>query len=245
MSPHDDASECAVAVIVLSSIGGFAFSALAGAGLAHLAMEPVRAVRTMALCSLAIQLYAVWNIRAAVRWRGLWPMIAAGVATIPLGVWLLLHIDARAYGAGLGLFTACYGIARILGRDPRRVAAATWRDMTAGALGGITGGLAGFPGLFVTIWCSMRGGDKLEQRAVYQPYILAMQAVTLLCLRWITRGSPSASESIGEGLGFVPFALLGAMGGLKLFRRMTNSQFGTALGVLLVASGAALLARAR
>jgi uncharacterized protein len=113
----DEASEVAVAAIVFvsalpSSIGGFAFSALAGAGLAHLAMEPVRAVRTMALCSLAIQLYAVWNIRAAVRWRGLWPM------------------------------------------------------MTAGALGGIAGGLAGFPGLFVTIWCSMRGGDKLQQRAV-------------------------------------------------------------------------------
>ena len=50
-------------------------------------------------------------------------------------------------------------------------------DALAGALGGITGPLAAFPGAGVTIWCGMRGWDKVEQRAVYQPYILIMQLI--------------------------------------------------------------------
>ena len=37
-------------------------------------------------------------------------------------------------------------------------------------------------------------------------------------------------------------ALLGALCGLSLYRRLTDRQFGTAVNLLLIASGAALLA---
>lgn len=65
----------------------------------------------------------------------------------------------------------------------------------AGFVGGITGGLAGFPGAFVTIWCDWRGWDKRRQRGVYQPFILAMQSFTLAAIHLIapavrTGGAP-------------------------------------------------------
>jgi hypothetical protein len=47
----------------------------------------------------------------------------------------------------------------------------------AGALSGFVarnGGLAEFPGAFVTIWCGLNGWDKARQRGVYQPFILGM-----------------------------------------------------------------------
>ena len=53
----------------------------------------------------------------------------------------------------------------------------------------------------------------------------------------------NATPRIGHDLRFVPFALLGAMGGLALFRRMTHQQFQLAVGLLLGASGFGLLAR--
>jgi hypothetical protein len=234
----------AVVVLVaafLSSIAGFAFSALAGGALAHLAIDPVQAVRLMAVCSLAIQSYAVWNVCTAIRWRVLWPMVAAGATTVPLGVWLLVRLDPRTYAAALGLFLAAYGAYVLVKRGTHRLVRATpWRDALAGGLGGLAGGLAGFPGSFVTVWCSMRGGDKLEQRAIYQPYILAMQVVTLACLQVETQVGPRVSEA----LAFVPFAVLGAIAGLGLFHRLTNAQFRVALSSLLVIAGAALLARA-
>src|SRR5258706_3911188 len=225
---------------LVSSIAGFAFSALAGSALAYLGTDPVHAVQTMVLCSIAIQLYAVVKIRESIRWSSLWPMLLAGAVTIPLGVWLLVHVDADIYAAGLGVFLTDYGCYVLLRREVRVVRGTAWRDAIAGALGGLAGGLAGFPGSFVTIWCSMRGWDKFRQRAVYQPYILAMQIVTIVCLRW----QAPVHVSIAQDLGFVPFALLGAVGGLAVFQRMTNKQFQVAVSLLLAVSGVGLLARA-
>ena len=235
----------AVAAIVavsalVSSIAGFAFCALAGSALAYLRVDPVEAVRTMVVCSTAVQLYAVWRIRDAVRWSALWPMMTAGAATVPLGVQLLLHVDGSVYGIGLGAFLCAYGVYAVLRREDLVVRGTVWRDAIAGALGGLAGGLAGLSGSFVTIWCSMRGWDKHAQRAVYQPFILVMQIWTLVCLRWhAARDAP-----LFEGLGLVPFALLGGVAGFAIYQRLTHTQFRAAVSALLVLSGLGLLGRA-
>jgi hypothetical protein len=75
---------------------------------------------------------------------------------------------------------------------------------------------------------------------VYQPYILVMQLVTVACLAWYTTPQTDALRHAG----FVPFALMGAVGGFALFRRMTTGQFHAALSLLLIVSGAGLLTRA-
>lgn len=239
------AADGAVAAVVLlaalvSSIAGFAFAALAGSALAYLRFDPVQAVMTMALCSIAIQAYAVWQLRASIRWRALAPMLAAGAMTTPLGVALLIHIDAKAYAAVLGAIVTGYGAYVLLRRQTYLIRGAAWHDVLAGAVGGVMGGLSGAPGLAVTIWCSMRGWDKLRQRAVYQPYILVMQIVTMAWLRVQT----PVHGAIADDLLFVPFALIGAVGGLALYRRMTNRQFQVAVSVALVVSGVGLAARA-
>lgn len=237
------AAATALAILLsalVSSVAGFAFSAIAGSALAYLHADPVGAVQTMVVCSTATQLYAVWSIRGSIRWRTVLPMIGAGAATVPLGVWLLLHVDALHYAAGLGAFLTAYGAYIAFRRGTSRVAGRAWHDAIAGALGGITGGLAGIPGAPVTVWCAMRGWDKLVQRAVYQPYILAMQIVAIPCLRLQASGHPS----IAHDLSLVPFALLGAIGGLAIFRLMSNRQFQVAVSILLVVSGLGLLVRA-
>ncbi len=240
--PAADGEVAAVVLLaaVVSSIAGFAFAALAGSALAYLRFDPVQAVMTMALCSIAIQGYAVWRLRASIRWRALAPMLAAGAMTTPLGVALLVHIDAKLYAAVLGAIVTGYGGYVLLRRQTGPVRGAAWHDALAGALGGVIGGLSGAPGLAVTIWCSMRGWDKVQQRAVYQPFILAMQVVTVACLTW--SAAPQADALRHASL--VPFALLGAVGGFALYRRMTMRQFHAAVSVLLIVSGTGLLARA-
>jgi len=247
MTAHGDAPGSRVLAIagivalsaLVSSIVGFAFCAIAGSAFAYLGVEPVQAVQTMVICSTAIQLYAVWKIRASIRWRPLWPMIAAGAATVPLGVWLLLHVDAAVYGLGLGVFLSAYGCYAVFRTQDRVVRGSAWRDALAGALGGLAGGLAGLSGSFVTIWCSMRGWDKLRQRAVYQPFILVMQLVTTACLRFSAPGAMQVSDAVR----FVPFAMLGAVAGFALYQRMTHRQFHAAASGLLIVSGLGLLGR--
>ena len=72
-------------------------------------MDPASAVRTIVVCSLAIQLYAVWKLRESIRWDRLWPLIVGGASTLPVGVWLLLRLDASMFAAGLGGFLVGYG----------------------------------------------------------------------------------------------------------------------------------------
>jgi uncharacterized membrane protein YfcA len=225
---------------LVASIVGFAFCALAGSALAYVGVDPVEAVRTMLLCSTGIQLYAVWRIRHAIRWSPLWPMLAAGALMVPVGVWLLLHVDAAAYGVGLGAFLSAYGLFAVFRRDDLVVPGSQWRDAGAGALGGLAGGLAGLSGSFVAIWCSMRGWGKDAQRAVYQPFILVMQIWTLVCLRWLA----AMHTALFEGLRFVPFALLAGIAGFAIYERLTHAQFRAVVSALLIFSGFGLLARA-
>lgn len=239
------AADGAAAVIILlaavvSSIAGFAFSVLAGSALAYLRFDPVHAVTTMVLCSIAMQSYAVWQLRAAIRWRALAPMIAVGALTTPLGVALLFRLDARLYAAVLGAIVIGYGLHVLRRGHLRPIRGAAWHGALAAGIGGVIGGLSGAPGLAVTIWCSMRGWDKVQQRAVYQPFILAMQLVTAACLT----SRVSAQIELSRHASFVPFALLGAIGGFALYRRMTTGQFQAAVSLLLIASGVGLLVRA-
>lgn len=225
---------------LVSSIAGFAFSALAGPALVRLLEDPVRAVTIMVACSIAIQAYSVWSLRRALEWRALVPFVGAGALTVPAGVWLLTRTPPAVFAVGLGSFLALYGTYLLCRRTPPVVRAGWGADALAGALGGMAGGLAGFPGSFVTIWCGMRGWSKERQRAVYQPYILAMQLEALVCL-----GTLAQSSFGGETLlVYMPLALLAASGGLGIFRRMTGAQFALTVNSLLIVSGVALLASA-
>jgi uncharacterized membrane protein YfcA len=237
--------DVAIAAVVLisatvSSIAGFAFAALAGIGLAFMSLDPVRAVHTIVLCSIATQLYAVWQLRRNIQWLALWPMLATGALTVPFGVWLLLHAQTAMYRIGLGVLLIGYGAYSIGRSEEWKVRVSRSRDALAGALGGFIGGLTAFPGMLITIWCSLRGSDKVGQRAIYQPYILAMQLVTLASLHILGRGHLGD----GQDLRYVIFAILGAAAGFALFKRMSATQFRVALNVLLVVSGFGLLVAA-
>jgi hypothetical protein len=221
---------------LVSSIAGFAFSALAGAPLLFLLGDPVQAVATMVVCSIAIQGYCVVALRRTIHWRALWPFLAAGMLGVPVGIWLLVRVPPALFAAGLGVFLTSYGLYMFF-RGAPPVVRGTWRgDALAGALGGLTGGLCGFPGAFVTIWCGMRGWTKEAQRAIYQPYILAMQLAALACLGFQAPGAIAAEAFVV----YVPLALMAASLGLAVFRRLSTRQFALAVNALLLVSGIAL-----
>lgn len=224
---------------LVSSVAGFAFSALAAVGLMRLYTEPAQAVQVMVVCSIAIQLYAVLTLWRSIDWARLAPFLAGGAFCIPAGVALLSRISYGSFVVSLGAFLSCYG-AFMLWRRPTLVfARSPFVDFLAGALGGITGGLAAFPGAFVTIWCSMQGLEKAQQRAIAQPYILSMQLLTLVTMR-AQRIPLHLGIASGE---YVLVALFGAYLGIAVFRSISNQQFTFVLNALLMASGVLMVTR--
>ena len=222
----------------ISNIAGFAFSAIAGGSVLHLINNPVEAVKVLIVSSIAIQAYSVLML-----WRTIdgarCCRFCSAASTMPAGIYLLLNASADAYWKGMGVFLVVYALVMVLRGRPSICRGNVLIDAVAGALGGITGGAAGFPGAFVTIWCGMRGWDKNRQRAVYQPYILAMQLMTLCALEF----AGQAHTYDFALLQYAPAALLGANCGLVIFRRLNDRHFNVVIYGLLMISGMALIAK--
>ena len=233
---------CAIVFVcaTISSIAGFAFSAISGSMLLHVVRDPVEAVQIMLVASIALQAYSVWALRRFIRLRALLPYFAGGAATVAPGVYLLLNTPTTVYLLALGAFLTAYGIYLLLG-SPLRLRCNTLAGrVIVGALGGITGAVAAFPGAFVTIWCAAHGWDKQHQRAIYQPFILGMQIVTLIMLAVF---APVTGMGV-DLLQYVVPAVLGAHVGLFVFSILSPAQFNKVVSAFLVVSGAAMSLKA-
>jgi uncharacterized membrane protein YfcA len=225
----------------ISSIAGFAFSALCGALLFHLMDSPVYAVQVMITCSIAIQLLSVATLWRSIDWSSLPVFLVGGVIGVPAGVYLLLHLQTSAYRDIIGALLIAYGGYLLLRNPVSKLRTGPLSDACAGFLGGLTGGLAGFPGASVTIWCGLKGWDKVRQRAVYQPFILSMQPVALIVIALMRPASASATQLDWKMLAFIPAALLGAWFGLRIFQRLSDRQFELTVNALLIVSGIGLI----
>jgi len=233
-----------IAILVASaasSIAGFAFSAMCGALLFHLMDNAVYAVQVMIVCSIAMQSFSVAALWRSVEWRGLPVFLAGGTLGVPAGVWLLLHLSAHGYRDVIGGLLIAYGIYMLLRWPTRALRTGPLADAGAGFLGGFTGGLAGFPGAFVTIWCGLKGWDKERQRGLYQPFILCMQPISLIAIHLMRPAASTAAQLDWNAIAFIPAALLGTWFGLRIFRRLSDRQFQIAVNLLLVAAGAGLM----
>jgi uncharacterized membrane protein YfcA len=225
----------------LSSIVGFAFSAICGAMLLHLVPDPVQLVVVMIVCSIAIQLYSVAMLWRDIDWRQVMTFLAGGVVGLPVGVWLLLHVGNGSFRQVIGGVVIAYAAYGLLKRPVTIRTDRTVVNVCVGFLGGITGGLAGFPGAAVTIWCGMRGWDKRRQRGIYQPFILIMQILALVLIQ-LSRSSGVLGAAAGvDLLQFVPVALLGTWFGLVIFRHSSDRFFALSVNVLLLGSGIGLV----
>jgi uncharacterized membrane protein YfcA len=219
-----------------ASVAGFAFSAFAGGGLAHLFDDPVLAVKVLALCSVVIQGYGVVAIGRSIQWRRLLPFVAGGTITAPFAVHWLVGLSSPMFAFGLGVFLIAYGVYMLARRSRPPVRGSPWIDALVGAMGGITGGLAAFPGAFVAPWCGLRGYDKDLARGICQPYILLMQLLVLACMQ-----SHAVKLRVDTATAaYLAAALLAAHLGIAVFRTLNNRQFGIVVHCLLIVSGVSL-----
>jgi uncharacterized membrane protein YfcA len=245
MGTRGDAVSVTILIVftaaMLSSIGGFAFAALCAAPLFHF-MPPVTVVTLIIVCSIAMQIMSVIVLRNAIDWRTLFRFLPGAVLSLPLGIFLLLCVEAGIYSRILGMFLVAYGGFMLLRPHTTMRFQPAWADYLVGSLGGITGGFAGFPSAFLTLWCALKGWSKDRQRGVYQPYILIMQILTLALLSCVSAGrDPLGTAAIWHVLIYVPAALLGTWCGLGWYSRLSDGQFRAAVNLLLIGSGAALL----
>lgn len=221
-----------------SGLAGFAFGLVAYGLWLHV-LSPQIAGPLVIVASLISQCLSLLHVRRAFRLDLLWPFLVGGIIGTPIGVWLLAYIDPVVLRRATGVFLVAYSGFFLL-RPPVKPVHAGGRvaDGGIGFASGVMNGLAGLSGPLTTAWCSLRGWNRDASRAVYQPFIVAVQVAALPALL----GAGLLNRDLGYyTLICVPAMLLGVWLGVRLYVRINEVQFRRLMLWLLLASGASLL----
>jgi uncharacterized membrane protein YfcA len=217
---------------------GFAFGLVAVSVWAW-SIEPQLAGPLVVWGSWVGQVLSIGTVRRAFVWRRTLPFLVGGVAGVPLGTWLLPHIDMQVFRAGVGALLVVYcSIMLCARRLPVLVPGGGWLDGVVGGVGGVMGGLAGLTGPAPTLWCLLRGWDRDAQRAMFQAFNLAMHSLTLTI--YLLNGTLTAAMVPAFAL-IVPIAIIPTWAGVRVYRRFSHHNFQRLVLLLLLAAGLLLL----
>lgn len=222
----------------VQGLSGFAFSMVAMSFWAW-TLEPHLAAAMAVFGGLSGQLLAAFTVRRKIDLKVLLPFLAGGLAGIPLGTWLLPHLDAQVFKATLGTFLILWcPLMLFYERMPPITRGGRFADALVGAVGGILGGLGGFTGAVPSLWCTLRGFDKDTQRTVIQNFNLAALAVTMAA--YIASGV--VTSSMLPMFGVVAVAMtIPVLLGTRVYIGISGAAFRRIVLALLTASGLAML----
>ena len=222
----------------VSSLAGFAFSAVAGGILLHV-LPPIEAVPLMMACSVGVQATNLWALRRDIQWSESLILVLGGLVGVPIAVWLLHNTDTRTFREGFGLMVAIYAGYMLFRPGMTYLQQMKQsRNALVGFGGGLIGGLTAMPGALPTIWCDMHGVPKNEQRGLVQPFIAAMQIFALLLM--LIRHDLS-SEVVLDVVWSIPALLAGSVLGIFAFRRVNEKTFRRIILIILLVSGVLLI----
>ena len=216
---------------------GFAFGLAASSIWLHY-IDPLQSGILVAGCGLLLHLTTIWQQRQHVEPARIWPFVVGGLFGVPIGVHFLAYTDAASLKIALAVFLIVFGTYAFLAPKLATVTGGGRpADVSIGFLGGVLGGLGGYSGVLPTIWTQLRGWPKETARAVYQPYVIVMQAVTLAGILWVAFDRADLNLLIVV----LPPLFLGTWFGWKLYGKLDDRRFRQALAVLLIASGVTLI----
>jgi uncharacterized protein len=216
---------------------GFAFGLTASSIWLH-RIDPLHSALLINCCGTLLHLTTIWPQRSHIEVKRLWPFVVAGLVGIPIGVRVLLVLEADLLKAVLGVFLLAFGAYALLAPRLHTVkAGGRAADAGVGFIGGILSGVGGYSGVLPTIWTQLRGWSKEKARAVYQPYIIVIQSATVAGIVWATYDS----AGLKLVLLVLPPLALGTWIGWRLYGKLNDLRFRQALAVLLIASGATLV----
>jgi uncharacterized protein len=165
---------------LVAGVAGFAFGLVAAAAWLHI-LTPAHTAALIVTFGLVVQGQAVWKLRRALRLSRLLPFLLGLIIGVPFGVLVLQWADPASVKAGVGAVLIAFSLYSLARPTLPKVDPGPLADGTVGILNGALGGATGFAGIITTVWCTVRGWSKDEQRAVFQPVGVATFALTAAC----------------------------------------------------------------
>jgi uncharacterized protein len=226
------------AAALVAGVTGFAFALIAAAVWLHF-LSPLQTVTLTIGYGLIVQGYGFWRMRHAFDWSRVWPYLAGGVPGIAIGIQVLRWANPAHLRMGIAVFLVLYAIYSLTRPALRPIEGGTAADVAVGFFSGLLGSMAGFPGILIVIWCSLRGWSRDVQRAVFQPVSVGVLAISAVAL------AATGSISVGTIMLFLiglPALALGTWAGFALYGRIDDGTFRKIVLWLLLAAGVFLFA---
>jgi uncharacterized membrane protein YfcA len=161
------------------------------------------------------------------------------VVGVPIGAALLTYINPVYLRIGVGVLLVLYSSYSLARPHLKPMHAGFAVETGVGFFNGILGGMTGLAGPIITMWCQVRGWRRDEQRAIFQPVILASFAMTAISL---SVAGVITTELVKLYVYGLPFLIAGLVIGFKLYGHLDEVAFRKVVLVLLLFSGLVLIA---
>lgn len=231
----------------VSGLSGFGFSAV---GIAVLwFMNPTRAIPLLMALSVANQMLSMSQLKHDMppisKWwsNGPTTYIMGGACGVPVGIWVMANLPAAELTLVTGIVLLIYSAWMMVKPHTSSIGdTGIVEHMLIGMLGGVIGGFTAFPGAALVVWAGLKNLSKTEQRAIVQPYILAMQVISLVSLIFFRSGDLTANPFDETFwlyfLLLIPVVLPMTKLGVLAFKKMSDINFKSiTLGVLAFSGG--------
>ncbi|PCF94329.1 sulfite exporter TauE/SafE family protein [Vreelandella nigrificans] len=223
----------------VQGLSGFAFG-LTAMSFWVWVLDPKLAAALAVFGALTGQIIAAVAVRRGFSMSRLAPFLFGGLVGIPLGVAVLPALDIELFKAILGGFLVLWCPLMLAAKNiPRITGGGKVADSLIGGIGGIMGGIGGFTGTVPTLWCTLRGFDKDEQRSIIQNFNLAALVVTMGI--YIAKNIVTA-EMVPMFAIVAPAMLVPTLLGGRIYVGISEVAFKKLVLSLLICSGVALLA---
>ena len=171
-------------------------------------------------------------------WTRLVPMILAGTV---VGVTLLVNLPRRMATFALGVFVIAFALYSLVKHSQPRARIATGWAWLAGFAGGITSTVFGAGGPAYAMYLTQRGLTKEQYRATLG--LATLTSISLRTLAFLATGILLDARVWLYAAAVIPAGLLGLWAAAHIFRPISREALMRAVALMLLASGASLIAR--
>lgn len=175
-------------------------------------------------------------------WKEIWRILPGSLLGVFVGLYVLTLIDPQPLARALGVFVVVYALYVMMFADRTPVIASRWMlavagvtSFAAGIIGAVFGGAAG--PLYVVYLNSVKLGKDAFR----------MTITTVMLFQGLTRIAGYVMLGLYDGgtltllAAALPMVVVGSVLGARIVRRFDQAVFSRAIGVVLLASGAALI----
>ena len=221
---------------VVSGLTGFGF-ALVAVPLLMIFLPPKVVVPTVLMLSLSGGFAVLFETKKWIDLKRIWPLIIAGVATSPLGAYLLLILDVDMLKTLIGVVIVISALALFTGFR-LHIKNEKLGFVLVGFASGLLAGSTGMGGPPTILFFSNQRAEKQVFRANLRIFFTALGSSSILSQ---LVGGLVTKDALTYYVWFLPVLLVGILLGIKLAQIVSETTFRKATLVIVAVSGLAAI----